>query len=254
MLFYERGKMKKIIKFILLAICLCIFIFSAYNIYKYLVEENANKKLNNTLIEKAIIKTTNDSKNTTQDNKDLLPISVNFSILKKENEEIIGWIYLNDSPINYPVVQTDDNNYYLSRLINREYNIAGSIFMDYRNSPKLENNNTILYGHNMNNNTMFGSLKKYKTQEFYDNHKVMYYFTPEKNYIIEIFTGYTISVESDIYDLSILDNDKLKELISNSDFKSNVEVKADDKIITLSTCAYEYDGARYIIMGVLHEI
>ena len=246
--------MKKVIKIILLVICLCVFIFSAYNIYKYLSEENANKKLNNELMEKAIIETPNDNNDNTQENEDILPISVDFSVLKQENEDIVGWLYLEDSPINYPVVQSYDNDYYLRRLVNGEYNIAGSLFMDYRNDSNLEDNNTIIYGHNMKNNTMFGSLQEYKNQNYYDNHKVMYYFTPEKNYIIELFTGYTISVESDIYDLSIIDSSKLEELISKSDFESNAKVTKEDKIITLSTCAYEYDGARYIVMGVLKEI
>ena len=246
--------MKKVIKIILLAICLCVFIFSAYNIYKYLSEENANKKLNNELMEKAIIETPNDNNDNAQENENILPISVDFSVLKQENEDIVGWLYLEDSPINYPVVQSYDNDYYLRRLVNGEYNIAGSLFMDYRNDSNLEDNNTIIYGHNMKNNTMFGSLQEYKNQNYYDNHKVMYYFTPEKNYIIELFTGYTISVESDIYDLSIIDSSKLEELISKSDFESNTKVTEEDKIITLSTCAYEYDGARYVVMGVLKEI
>ena len=246
--------MKKVIKIILLVICLCVFIFSAYNIYKYLSEENANKKLNNELMEKAIIETPNDNNDNTQENEDILPISVDFSVLKQENEDIVGWLYLEDSPINYPVVQSNDNDYYLRRLVNGEYNIAGSLFMDYRNDSNLENNNTIIYGHNMKNNTMFGSLQEYKNQDYYDNHRVMYYFTPEKNYIIELFTGYTISVDSDIYDLSVIDSSKLEELISKSDFESNTKVTEEDKIITLSTCAYEYDGARYIVMGVLKEI
>ena len=246
--------MKKVIKIILLAICLCVFIFSAYNIYKYLSEENANKKLNNELMEKAIIETPNDNNDNAQENEDILLISVDFSVLKQENEDIVGWLYLEDSPINYPVVQSNDNDYYLRRLVNGEYNIAGSLFMDYRNDSNLEDDNTIIYGHNMKNNTIFGSLQEYKSQDYYDNHKVMYYFTPEKNYIIELFTGYTISVESDIYDLSVIDSSKLEELISKSDFESNTKVTEEDKIITLSTCAYEYDGARYIVMGVLKEI
>ena len=83
---------------------------------------------------------------------------VDFSLLKQENEDIVGWIYCEGTPISYPVVQSGDNQYYLHRLINGEYNIAGSIFMDYRNNAELEDNNTIIYGHNMKNNTMFGYL------------------------------------------------------------------------------------------------
>lgn len=108
--------------------------------------------------------------------------------------------------------------------------------MDYRNDSNLEDNNTIIYGHNMKNNTMFGSLQEYKNQDYYDNHKVMYYFTLGKNYIIELFTGYTISVESDIYDLSVIDSSKLEELISKSDFESNTKVtEENEETITPTT-------------------
>ena len=82
----------------------------------------------------------------------------------------------------------------------------------------------------------------------------MYYFTPEKNYKIELILGCTISVDSDIYNMSIIDYNKIEKLINNSDFKSDVEINEKDKFMTLSTCAYEYDGARYIVMGVLREI
>lgn len=238
--------MKKIIKFILLSISLCVFIYSAYNIYIYLAEEMANKKYNNELMEKAITETTNSNNENIS-----LPINIDFSVLKNENKDIVGWIYSKDTPINYPVVQGKDNEYYLNRLANQDYNVGGSIFMDYRNNPKLENDNTIIYGHNMKNDTMFGTLQEYKNQEYYDNHKIMYYFTPEKNFIVELCAGYTISMESDIYNLSTIDK---KDLINKSDFKSNIEVTNEDKLITLSTCSYEYDGARYILIGILHEI
>ena len=102
--------------------------------------------------------------------------------------------------------------------------------------------------------TMFGSLQEYKSQEYYDNHKIMYYFTPEENYAIKIFAGYTISVESDIYNLAVIDEKEIAELINKSDFKSDVDISQEDKIVTLSTCAYDYDGARYVVMGVLQEI
>mgnify|MGYP005774359789 FL=1 len=247
--------MKKIVKIILLAVCLGVFCFSGYKIYQYLHEEKANKELNNKLIEKAVVE--NQKTNVLEEDsqaKNELPINVDFTALKQENEDIVGWLYSENTQINYPVVQSEDNNYYLRRLVNGEYNIAGSLFMDYRNNSNLEDNNTIIYGHNMENDTMFGTLQEYKSQEYYDNHKVLYYFTQEKNYMIQLFAGYTISVESDIYDLSIIDESKIEESIQNSDFNSDVEVREEDKIMTLSTCAYEYDGARYIIMGVLHEI
>ena len=240
--------MRKIIKFVLMAICLLIFIYSAYNIYIYLEEEKANKQLTDDLMKKAVTETVTDN-----DDFNSLPINVDFDALKKENKDIIGWIYSEDTTINYPVVQSEDNEYYLRRLINGKYNTAGSIFMDFRNDPNLQDNNTIIYGHNMKNGTMFASIHEYKSQEYYNNHKVMYYFTPDKNYVIELFAGYTISVESDIYNLSDI-NSKIQQLISKCDFKSDVEVSEKDKMLTLSTCANDYEGARYILIGVVHEI
>ena len=242
--------MNRIIKYILLTICAFVFALSSYNIYKYLAEGSANRKYNKELIEKAVTETIY-SNEEQEKNKNILPLSIDFSVLKNENENIVAWLYSKDTQINYPVVQGEDNEYYLNRLANGEYNPAGSIFMDCRNNSKLEDNNTIIYGHNMKNNTMFGTLQEYKKQEYYDTHKNMYCFTPKENYIIELFAGLTVS---DIYDLSIIDENKREELISKSDFKSNVEITDEDKIITLSTCAYEYDGARYIVMGVLRAI
>lgn len=243
--------MKKLVKVILLTICLLIFIFFAYKIYYYLKEENANKQLNNDLIDKAFIKTSDNQKENKEEHK--LP-NIDFSTLKQENKDIVGWIYSENTPINYPIVQSKDNEYYLHRLINGKYNLAGSIFMDYRNNSNLTDNNTIIYGHNMKNNTMFGTLLKYKNQEYYDEHKIIYLFTPERNYAIKVFTSYTTSDDSNIYNLSKISESKIEELIKKSDFKSDFIVSKEDKIITLSTCSYDYDEARYIVMGVLESL
>ena len=243
--------MKKIIKIILLGICLVIFIYSAYNIYNYIKEENANKKLKNELVEDVIteVPSTELTKN-----EEKIPISVDFSTLKEKNQDIVGWIYSKDTPINYPVVQAKDNQYYLHRLINGEYNASGSIFMDYRNNPNLEDNNTIIYGHNMKSDEMFGTLQNYKNQEYYENHKIIYYFTQEKKYEIKLIAGYTASLEDDIYNLNEINQEQKEKLLQKSDFKSDVDISQNDKLITLSTCSYEYEDARYILIGILDEI
>ncbi len=247
--------MKKIIKGIVLIILIIIFVFSTYKVVLYFLEANKNKKLNNDLIDKAItvVENNNNIENDEND-ENRIPFTVDFEKLKQENKDIVGWIYCKDTPINYPVLQSNDNDYYLRRLITGEYNTAGSLFMDYRNDPDIEDNNTIIYGHNMKNATMFGTLQKYRNQDYYDKHKVMYYFTPEKNYVVQLFSGFTGSVESNIYKLSGISQNDIDELYRKSNFKSNVEVKENDRIITLSTCAYEYDGARYIVVGLMQEI
>ena len=173
--------------------------------------------------------------------------------LTKEYPNVKAYIKIDGTNIDYPVVQGEDNEYYLSHLPNDKKNQMGSIYLDYRNK-NFSDDNTIIYGHNMQNDTMFGTLQDYKKQEYYDEHKIMYLFTPDKQYKIELFAGYTIPVESDIYDMAKLDQEDIEEAMRKSDFKSDVIVSAEDKIITLSTCAYEYEGARYIVMGMLHEV
>ena len=248
--------MKKTVKIVLLITCLIIFIFSAYKIIDYILQGKKQESLQGELIDKAIseVSINNEQSQEDETNNIVLPISVDFSVLQQENEDIVAWIYSENTPINYPVVQSDDNVFYLRKMINGEYNIAGSIFMDFRNDPNMSDNNTIIYGHNMQNDTMFGTLQDYKKQEYYDEHKIMYLFTPDKQYKIELFAGYTIPVESDIYDMAKFDQEDIEEAMRKSDFKSDVIVSAEDKIITLSTCAYEYEGARYIVMGMLHEV
>ena len=235
--------MKKIIKYLLLIIFFSAFIFSAYKIISYIIEGNKSKQLNKNLIENSIEIIYDDLNNKKE-------INVDFESLKKENKDIVGWIYLDDSNINYPVVQAWDNEYYLRRLLNGNYNICGTIFMDAENNANLTDRNTIIYGHNMKNGTMFADLIKNRKQEYYDTHKEILYCTPEKKYNLKLFAGLTINDNSYIYNYNI-DSNKIKEIIKKSDFKTDIDVLPEDKIITLSTCAYEYENARYVVMGVL---
>ena len=241
--------MRKCIKIIILIGCLCSMCFFGYKIYNYLSEDKASKDLNQNLIETAVTEiTTEDLDNNS------LPIQVDFEVLKQKNTDIIGWIYSENSPINFPVVQSTDNQYYLRRLIDRTYNRAGTIFMDYRNNKGMSDWNTIIYGHNMKNDTMFGTLMNYKEQSYYDSHKTMYYLTEKKTYKVELIAGYIESADSSIYDIPTKDNNK-KQILENaknkSTFKSEFDFGDEEKILTLSTCSYEYDDARYILIGIL---
>lgn len=239
--------MKKIVKIVLLLICLVIFIISMYKVYDYLAQKSANKKINEELIEKAVIKQEiEDGK----DNKNSLPISIDFSKLKEENTDIVAWIYCEGTPINYPIVQTNNNSYYLSRMINKDYNRAGTIFMDYRNNADFSDNNTIIYGHNMKSDMMFGIITNYTNQDYYEKHKEMYLFTENKNFKIELLSGYIVPENSNIYNL----DNSFEFINENSTFKSDIDVSSNDRLITLSTCSYEYEKARYVLIGVLKDI
>lgn len=166
---------------------------------------------------------------------------------------MLGFIK-NGTEINYPIVQGKDNEEYLYKLINGKSNKAGTLFIDHRNSKDFTDANTIIYGHNMKNDTMFGSIDKYKKQSYYEKHKKMYLLTENKSYEIELFAGYTLPANSRIYNVSAASNSKeeaVKTAKQKSTFKSDVEINEEDKIVTLSTCTYDYEGARYILIGVL---
>ena len=181
-----------------------------------------------------------------------VPISIDFDALKHENSDIIGWIYCPDTPINYPVVKGKDNNQYLRADLKGNYLISGTIFADYRNGEIGEDPNYIVYGHNMKNSTMFGTLVKYKEQSYYEAHPVLYFLTPENNYIIELCAGAVVKRDADIYQTTPMEN-TVSNIIDKSTFNSNIEIAEGDKIITLSTCSYEFDNARYVLIGKLKK-
>lgn len=185
------------------------------------------------------------------------PITVDFKGLLAENSDIVGWIYSADTPINYPVVQSTNNSTYLKLGINGEYLISGTNFVDFRNHKTGVDENYIIYGHNMKNQSMFGTIDNYRQQSYYDKHPVMYYLTPEKNYRIDLFAGKVVPYNDLIYQTSPTSDvfsNHVKKIIENSYFKTSVEYTKGDKIVTLSTCTDNSGKTRYILIGKLVEL
>lgn len=182
-------------------------------------------------------------------------LTLDFVPLKEINKEIVAWLFLEGTPIDYPVLQTDNNRYYLNHLYTGEKNQSGSLFLDYRNTGLFTERNTVIYGHSMNNNTMFGSLKLYKRQDFYDHHPTMQLFTPEGDYLIELICGTVEDGNYEFVQFTFADEDAFTEYVdaqrSRSTFQSNVELEPGDRIISLCTCSYEWRNARYMIIGRL---
>ena len=180
-------------------------------------------------------------------------IAIDFDQLLAQYPNAVGWLYCEGTPINYPVMQSDDNDYYLRRLPDGTYNTAGSLFADYRCGEIGETNNYIIYGHNMKNGTMFSCLTKYKSQSYYDEHPVLYLYTPEGDYKIELIAGFVSKPTGDVYNTNQTYEQILK-YSSNSTFRSDVDPCEGYCYITLSTCSYEYENARYVVIGSLEEI
>ena len=186
-----------------------------------------------------------------------LPITVDFNALLQENKDIVGWLYCEGTPINYPVVQAEDNGFYLRRDLQENYLVSGTLFVDCRNTLPGKDLNYIIFGHNMKNASMFGSLTQSKEQSYYDAHPTLYYFTPQGAYKIEAYAGLVVSTKEIIYTADPVKEDfkaYLKVAKERSTFVSDVEIGENDSTLTLSTCSYEFEGARYVLIGKLVQM
>ena len=183
-----------------------------------------------------------------------IPILVDFSLLREQNPDIIGWIYCADTPINYPIVQSEDNEYYLYRLPDGTSNASGSIFADFRNLADFSDPNTMIYGHNMKNGSVFASLLNYRQQSYYDAHPSLWILTPERAYRVDLLAGCTTPSDGEIYNVFFSAEEMqqiLAQVMEDSTFRP-AETPGDiQNIVTLSTCTYEYNIARYVVIGNL---
>jgi sortase B len=175
-------------------------------------------------------------------------MKIDFSSLRAVNPGVVGWLYGPGTVIDYPIVQGEDNSFYLTHLYDGKRNGNGSLFMDYRNNADFSDVNTLIYGHHMKTGKMFGSLEGYKKQEYYDAHPVLYLFTPAEIYEIQVFAGIVQSGKMSALPVSFPDeesyNDLIADLKGNSTFSSDVKTPALAPLITLVTCTYDYKDAR----------
>lgn len=183
------------------------------------------------------------------------PIDVDFKSLVEANSDVAGWLYCPDTVVDYPVMHGEDNELYLHHLVNKEYNFAGCIFEDYRNTKGQKDPATILYGHHMKDGSMFAMLHKYTEQDFYEEHPTMWYLTPQQNYRLDLIMGYVAGEKDPIY--ALFENvGEMREYLHGAAEKSTFEPDTDyeidslDRVFVLSTCAYEFKNARYIVIAV----
>ena len=245
----------KTIKIILSIIFAGVFIFSGYKIFSYLIEQKKANDLYDNFKDIAITSEPNESSNNDSESK--IDFSIDFESLKNECKDVVGWIYSPDTPINYPVVRGKDNKQYLRHLPNGKYNYAGSIFADYRNLYINNDSNVIIYGHNMKNDSMFGTLTEYYKQKYYDAHPVLYFLTPEKNYEVQLISGYITSSDSTAYMIERdeeLNEKYIDRIMRSSTFDGSVEYKKGDRTLTLSTCTNASNSQKYVMVGILKEI
>lgn len=183
-----------------------------------------------------------------------LPISIDFEALCRTNPDIVGWIYCPDTILHYPVVQAEDNDYYLRRMVDGSDNSSGSIFLDCRNSGDFGDPTSILHGHNMKNDAMFGTLPNYSDPGYYERHPTLWLMTPSATCRIDLFAGFVTPADSPFYRLHEDETpwrELLRQAAAQSDFEAKIDLDTVEQAILLSTCSYQYRDARYILLGSL---
>ena len=180
-------------------------------------------------------------------------IEVDWEKLKQVNEDIVAWITLPALDLSYPVVQGKDNEYYLHRSVDGEYLFAGSIFMDYFNHPGLENYNTIIYGHNMRDGSMFARLKEYNDTDVYKACPYFWIYTPDGDHLYKIFSVHTASAKSDTYTVRFKNKETYAAWLvkekTQSQIETGIELMMEDHVVTLSTCTGD-EVNRQVVQGV----
>ena len=201
-----------------------------------------------------------------QFNEKLLIIQGQLQILRNTNKEIIGWIEMpGDTEINYPIVQAEDNDYYLHYAYNGAYNPAGSIYMDYRNKVTVSSNrHTVIYGHNMESGSpMFANLLHFKDESYWKNNRYINIYTDEALYTYEVFAAYETSpqqkgVENHSWRMNFNQDEQvfmqwIDSVRARSDISPKVEIESNDRVLTLSTCMNVNEN-RYVVHAVLVEV
>ena len=167
------------------------------------------------------------------------------------NDDIIGYLKIPDTSIDYPVTQAVDNAYYLHHDINKNASEAGWIFMDYENDIENDDPNIIIYGHNMRQNIMFHSLRYYQSWDYFNDHRYIVFNTIYDNYVWEIFSFYRAETSFPYIQVFFPSDeafiDLANEMKARSMYDTDVDIKPDDHILTLSTCTNESDDTRFVL-------
>ena len=269
-----KRKQKKKLRFrkwvivVFLLFFLIVFAFSAYQIYSWHKDNKEIETISDDVVKDTKVKEKEDTENTenvnppediSNDYWDYIKMNlleVDFNELLKKNPDTVGWIQVKGTNINYPIVQTTDNSYYLTHAFDKTKNEAGWVFMDYRNDAVNFNQNTILYAHSRLTGSMFGSLKNILESSWYTNknNHIIRLSTPTENTMWQVFSVYTIPKESYYITPSFNTLEAYSEFLNTikrrSEVEFSAEVNTNDKILTLSTCKDNF-GNRVVMHAKL---
>ncbi|AMM99148.1 class B sortase [Bacillus pumilus] len=248
----KRGK--RVCQRVLTIVCLGVFIYSGSAIGLELFGYYQNRQV----LAKA--QTMYGHEQGMNENRESGTIRTSFDELRKVNDDIVGWINMKDTMIQYPIVQSRDNAFYLTRNYLKNDTRAGSIFMDYRNDVLHESPNTVVYGHRMRDGSMFAGLTNYLKEDFFDEHRTFQYDTLYQSYEAEIFAVYETTVDFDYIQTDFQDLGEyahyLQSVRKKSIYQTKTDVSTDDLILTLSTCDHVLapKNGRLVVQAKLKKV
>ena len=187
----------------------------------------------------------------------LLDLHIDWDSLRAINPDVVGWIYVEGTDINYPIVQGKDNDYYLSHNFDGSTSSSGAIFLDMDNDPDLESDNNILYGHNMLDGSMFAQITKFKEQDFLEKNYHIIIATPNRAYLLSPAFTYICTGADELRQVDFASHEDLQsyisELMSKAVTESLVDVTKIDKLFSLVTCSYEANDVRTVLCCVQRD-
>ncbi|MBC8544307.1 MAG: class B sortase [Clostridia bacterium] len=246
----KASRAERIILNILLFVCIVVFVFCLYKlgviIYGYYQNRQVQSQVQTLFYGDSTLKQASGGEEASfGESAAFEDYTLSLEKLRETNPDVVGWIQVPDTLIDYPVLQTTDNDYYLTKNFYREYNSAGSIFMDYRNDLSAGRDNLVLYGHRMKDTSMFGNITKFLKEDFFREHPRFTFITDGHVYTCEIFAVYQTTTDFE-YNRVGFDSDTdylnfIEECRRHSKYATDVTVGPEDTIITLSTCDYALD-------------
>lgn len=254
---------KKVIVWGLLLLAICVMAFSGYKLWEiqqvYAEGDQSYEELRSRVQKAPADRLDNPSSSDNLDaGKPLVEIpelNMDFDALREVNPDAIAWLYSPDTVIDYPVMQATDYDWYLHHLPDGTYNANGTLFLDYSCAPDFFGRLNIIYGHHMKSGRMFGSLVEYKQQSYFEEHPYLYLYTAHNgSYRIDLLYGCVVGA-GEWRNRAFMYETNLDALLSyaayNTTFESGAAYGDNDRFIVLSTCSYEFNDARYVVIGVL---
>lgn len=174
------------------------------------------------------------------------PAVIDLSYWQSLYPDVVGYIYNPGTAISYPIVY-GNTDFYMSHNLDGQEDVNGSIVLSVENNPSFTDGNSLIHGHNMKAGNMFASLQYYKSNDFYLSHPCMYLYTPGQNYRVDLFAGFPCPHDYEVY-MTGLTDDQVSRFKAQSTFSSGVW-PSSGHILTLSTCSYEHENWRYVVLG-----